>query len=365
MPQLSGAKRLFIGTRVGLEHGELPSIEIEYETWGRLSEARDNAILICPAFSAHSHARSHEDNPEPGWWEEMIGPGRAFDSSRFFVVCASLLGGSCGTTGPLSTNPETGRAYGPEFPIISIRDIVDVQVRLLDHLGLERLFAVAGGSMGAMEAIDLAVRYPRRVRLVIAMSGTARTQPYTATIRHVGRQAILLDPSFQDGHYEGAGPRAGLRLARELGTIYYRSRQDFNTRFSCTPRQVPSLGASTFDFQSYLTHMGNKIVGKFDANAYLRLSLAMDLHDVSRGFKSLEQALGQVEAEFFTMGVEEDLLIPIEEQEGLHRALLESGVRSTWHTLSSRFGHDAFLKEFDWMTPRIREFLRSPVPAVT
>ncbi len=336
--------------------GQLPEVQIEFETWGRLSSRSDNAFLVCPAFSATSHARSHEGNPDPGWWEGMIGPGMAIDTDRHFVICASLLGGWAGTTGPRSTDPRTGKPYAGDFPIVTIRDIVDVQVRLLDYLGLEAVQAAAGGSMGAMETLELAVRHPGRVRHVFALSGTDRTRPYTATIRHVGRRAIMLDPAFRDGFYEET-PRQGLKLAREIGTIFYRSRQDFNSRFSCDPVETPALGGLTFDFQSYLDHMGNKILQRFDANSYLRLSMAMDLFDVSRGFDSLDEALERVEARMFVMGVEQDPLIPVDEQKGLHEKLVELGKDASWHSLSSRFGHDAFLKEFDWLTPRMRRFL--------
>ncbi len=339
--------------------GEISPLEVEFETWGTLSAAGDNAILICPSFSAHSHARSHEDNHAPGWWEDMIGPGLAFDTRKYFLICSSLLGGSHGTTGPLAPNPATGKPYAGDFPVVSIRDIVEVQARLLDHIGVRQLHAAVGGSMGAMETLELAVRHPQRCRRVLFLSGTDKTRAYTATIRHVGRRAIMLDPAFEGGHYT-VGPRQGLKLAREIGTIFYRSRQDFNTRFSCDPLDAPNLSGITFDFQSYLNHMGNKILDVFDANSYLRLSFSMDLHDVARGFSSLAEALAGVEAEFLVMGVEQDPLIPIDEQRAVHDALLDAGKASQWHSLSSRFGHDAFLKEFDWMTPKFQEFLDRP-----
>ncbi len=337
--------------------GEVSPLTIEYESWGRLNREKGNAILICPAFSAHSHARSHDRNGDAGWWEAMIGPGRAFDTDDFFVICSSLLGSGYGTTGPRTLDVATGEPYAGSFPIISIRDIVDAQVRLLDHLGIDQLHGAAGGSMGAMETLELAVRYPNRVRRVLAMSGTDRTRPYTATIRHVGRRAIQLDPAFKKGHYGDRLPGEGLRVAREIGTIFYRSREDFNSRFSCEPVETPSLDGVTFDFQSYLKHMGNKIVGTLDPNAYLRLSLSMDLFNVSRGFENLEDALNRIEAQVFVMGVSQDPLIPIDEQRQLHDALLQAGVSCQWHELSSHYGHDAFLTEFDWLTPRIRKFL--------
>ncbi|RMH23412.1 MAG: homoserine O-acetyltransferase [Acidobacteria bacterium] len=341
-----------------LEFGAvLPRLEIAYETWGRLSAARDNAILICPAFSSHAHAQSSPRDPSPGWWEGMIGPGCAFDTERFFVVCASLLGGSFGTTGPTSIDPRTGEAYRGHFPAVSIRDIVDVHLRLVDHLGIERLFAAAGGSMGAMETLELAIRHPSRVARVIAISGTDFTRPYTAAIRHLGRRAIMLDPAYQGGFYDGAGPTEGLRLAREIGTLYYRGREEFNARFPHQPINPPSREGITFDVQSYLDHQGRKAVGLFDANSYLTLSLAMDLHDVWRGFSSREAALEPVTAAFQIVAVEEDRLIGVDEQRAVHRALVGAGKRSDWHLISSRIGHDAFLVELDRVTELVRPFL--------
>jgi homoserine O-acetyltransferase/O-succinyltransferase len=338
--------------------GRLAHLEVAYETWGRLSHSRDNAILICPAFSGHCHANSHEGDPAPGWWEGMVGPGLAFDTDEFFVICSSLLGASYGTTGPTSLDPATGKAYGASFPIVSVRDLVDVQVRLLEHLGIDKLVAAVGGSLGGMETIDLAIRWPDKVRKVASISATDRTRPYTAAIRHLGRRAIMLDPDFQAGFYEGPGPLQGLALAREIGTLFYRSREELNQRFKWQPVKPPSLDDITFDVQSYLRHQGNKILAEFDANSYLTLSLAMDLFDVWRGFPSREEALESVGAEFLIVGVDEDRLIPPDEQEWLHHALITAGKRSHWRRLSCHVGHDTFLVEKDLMTELLRAFIR-------
>ncbi|MCG8462378.1 MAG: homoserine O-acetyltransferase [Holophagales bacterium] len=355
---LIGARVFADDTPLELElGGRLPRIEVAYETWGRLSGSRDNAILICPAFSGHSHASSHDGDPSPGWWEGMIGPGRAFDTNRFFVVCSSLLGGSYGTTGPASVDPATGEPWRGRFPVITVRDIVAAQVRLLDHLGLERLYAAAGGSLGGMETIELAIRYPDRAERVLSISGTDRTRPYTAAIRHLGRRAIQLDPAFRGGEYSGYGPGAGLGLAREIGTLCYRSREELNQRFRWQPIHEPSRQGITFDVQSYLHHQAEKILGAFDANSYLTLSLAMDLHDVWRGYPSREDALEPVGAELMIVGVDEDRLIPIDEQEWLHTALISEGKRSHWRRISNHVGHDTFLVDRETMGELVRELL--------
>jgi homoserine O-acetyltransferase len=355
---LAGREQVLDRTPLALEFGSvLPEIEIEYETWGRLSPLRDNAVLVCPAFSAHSHANSSRADPRPGWWEGMIGPGLAFDTERYYVICASLLGGSYGTTGPKSVDPSSGEAYRGRFPVISVQDIVRVHVRLLDHLGIERLYAAAGGSLGGMETLELAIRHPGRAERVFSISGTAATRPYTAALRHISRRAILLDPAYRNGEYEGNGPEEGLCLAREIGTLFYRSREEFNDRFPWSPIHPPSLAGITFDVQSYLDHQGSKIIGSFDVNSFLTLSLAMDLHDVFRGFESVEAALAPVDAIFLISGVEQDRLIPIDEQRDMYEALARHGKKSSWLPLSSRIGHDAFLADIGVMTQVMRSFL--------
>ena len=328
--------------------GELPELVIRYETWGTPAPSYDNAVLVCPAFSADAHARSHPGNPKRGWWEDLIGPGLAFDTRELFVICPALLGGSRGTTGPTSIDPATGKAYGPDFPEIGVRDIVNAHVRLLDHLGIERLQAAVGGSLGGMEAIELAVSHPGRVERVLMVAATDRTLPYTSAVRHLGRQAIQMARRLGDAD-------DGLRLAREIATIFYRSRREFNQRFDiATPPADPD--APPFgEMQAYLAHQGDKALRIFDIDAYLTLSLAMDLHDVWRGFPSREAALGAVDARFLIAGIEEDGLISIREQQALHRTLVAAGQISHWRQLSSPVGHDAFLVETGMMTKLVRE----------
>lgn len=337
--------------------GTLSRIEIAYETWGRLAAGRDNAILVCPAFSAHCHANSSRRDPSPGWWEGMIGPGKAFDTERYFVLCPSLLGGNSGTTGPRSIDPATDVPYRGGFPVVTVRDIITLHIRLLDHLGIDRLYAVAGGSLGAMQALELAIAYPGRVDRCVAASGTDYTRPYTAAIRHLGRRAITMDPAFKGGAYEGEGPVEGLRLARELGTLFYRSREEFNERFPWAPIHPPSRSGITFDVQSYLNHQGKKVRGRFDANSYLTMSLAMDLHNVWRHTSSRHQALAAVDASFLVIGVEEDQLIPIDEQRDFEQTLQQASKSSLWRSFSSPIGHDAFLVDLEKMTALVREMM--------
>lgn len=355
---LPGAQLLHIKEPFRFEFGgELPELHVAYETLGTLSEAKDNAIFICPAFSAHSHVRSHEGDPTPGWWERMVGPGLAFDTNKFFIICASLIGSCYGTTGPTCIDPRTGQPYGATFPVFTTRDMIRVHQMVVDHFGIETLYAVVGGSLGGMQVLEWAIQQPQKIQRCVTISATDHTRPYSAAIRHIGRRAIMLDPEYKDGNYGDQWPVRGLRLARELGTLFYRSRGEFNARFNWKPLRNPSLHDITFDVQSYLNHQGNKIINRFDPNSYLFLSLALDLHDVTRGFPSSEEAYEQIQAEVLVMGVKEDHLIPVDEQKLLYLVLSDAGVTSHWREVSSPIGHDAFLVEFDLLTPIFRNFL--------
>lgn len=360
MPNRPAAQILHDDRPLDLEFGgTLPSLEIAWESWGQLTAAKDNLILVLPAFSAHCHAASNAKDSEPGWWEQMIGPGRALDTDRWFVLCASLLGGCDGTTGPLTKRPGDDDLWRGHFPVVSIRDIAATHLRVLDHLGVDVAHAAIGSSMGAMQALELAVSAPERFRRIAAISGTAYTRPATAAIRHLGRRAIMADPAWAKGHYRDEGPLQGLRLARELGTVFYRSKEEFNDRFDHAPINAPSLGGITFDVQSYLAHQGNKATTRFDANAYLTMSMAMDLHDLARGRGSLEEALSQASSRLLIGGVPEDRLIPLVEQQQIQRALGEVGADHAWFTVSSPVGHDAFLVEFEAFGQTLRPFLEN------
>ncbi len=337
--------------------GRLEQLQIRWESWGELDAKRANAILVCPAFSADSHANSHREDLAAGWWEGMIGPGKALDSERYFVLCPSLLGGTRGTTGPLSINPANGRAFASSFPVISVRDIVAVHLRLLKRLGIDRLTAVIGGSLGAMEVLELAIHHPGLAHRAIAISGTDATRPFTAAIRHLGRRAIQLDPNYLGGEYGDRPPYKGVSLAREIGTLFYRSRSEFNQRFDWPPINPPSPEGITFDVESYLEYQGEKGAVQFDPNSYLSLSLAMDLHNVWEGPASRADLLAAVDCRFLVAGANEDRLIPIDEQRSVHQQFEAAGIDSTFKGFCSPIGHDAFLADIDFMTEMVSDYL--------
>ena len=358
MSRLPGARVHTLEDPLALEYGgRLNVVDVAFETLGELNADRSNAVMIVPAFSAHSHVASHRADPSPGWWEKVVGRGRAIDTDKWFVVCPSLLGTCSGTTGPRSIDPTTGEVFGAKFPVVTTRDLVDLHARLLDHLDVPELHAVVGGSFGAMQVLEFLVRHPGRAMNAFAISGTDFTRPYTAAIRHIGRRAIMIDPGYRDGNYGDDPPGEGLRLAREIGTLYYRSREEFNARFGHEPLHEPAIGEVVFDVQSYLDHQGRKAIGKFDPNAYLVMSLAMDLHDVGRDFDSVEAAYSCVTANVTVVGVAEDRLIPVDEQRATHDSLTAAGAAAEWREVHSKIGHDAFLGEVDMMNDLLEEFL--------
>ncbi|MFT7617905.1 MAG: homoserine O-acetyltransferase [Planctomycetota bacterium] len=359
MKRPSSAQLVVIESEFELElGGSLPRLEIAYESWGQPDEDMSNCILVIPAFSANCHARSSDKDLEKGWWEHVIGPGLAIDTDRFYVICPSLLGGCHGTTGPLSENPnDENKSYQGAFPLVTIGDLARCHLKLLEQLGIEKAYAICGGSMGAMQVLEMGIHHPACASRIVTISGTDQTRPATAAIRHLGRQAIMLDENFRDGFYGDLGPEKGIMLARQIGTVFYRSKQEFNDRFPWQPINEPSLNGITFDVQSYLAHQGGKMVGRFDANAYLRLSMAMDLHDICRNDSQRNWDLESYGAEFFVGGVEEDRLMPLIEQTELHELLIANGAKSHLKTFTSPVGHDAFLVKHDGIDEFIRDSL--------
>lgn len=353
-----------------LESGErLGPVTLAYETYGTLDAAASNAILILHALSGDAHAAGyHPDQAQPGWWDDCIGPGKAFDTDRFFVICSNVIGGCRGSTGPSSINPARGRPYGLEFPVITIRDMVEAQRHLLDHLGIERLLAVAGGSMGGMQALQWAVSYPERIRACIPLATTARLSPQTIALSEVGRQAIYRDPNWRHGnYYDGPPPHAGLALARMIGHITYLSDQSMHHKFGRRLQQRDRYGydfATEFAVESYLVHKGDAFTQRFDANSYLYVTKAMDYFDLTQGaaghaLGGLAPALaGAREVIFLVVSFTSDWLYPSYQSQEIVRALTQLGADVTYCDIESTWGHDAFLVEVDTMTHLLSDFLR-------
>jgi homoserine O-acetyltransferase len=344
---------------------ELPGYALAYETWGRLSPERDNAILLCTGLSASSHARSSTEDPAPGWWERMIGDGAPLDTSRYQVVCTNVLGGCFGSTGPASPSPADGRPWGLRFPLVTVQDFVRAQVRLLEHLGIERLHAVVGSSMGGMQALALGALFPARTARVVAISAPGRSYPLSIALRFVQRQAVMRDPAWDGGRYEpGCGPVRGLRMAREIGTISYRSGPEWDQRFGRERlRAVPTDVGPDFQVEAYLVRQGERLAESgFDPNSFLYLSKAMDLFDLGEGAPSYEEGIARIQARTLVVGVTTDLLFPIQQQEEVARILRESGREARFVRLDTVYGHDAFLIDVERFAAILRPFLDEPAP---
>ncbi|HYI96034.1 MAG TPA: homoserine O-acetyltransferase [Bryobacteraceae bacterium] len=341
----------------------LSPVEIAYETYGQLNSSRSNAILILHAFSGDAHAAgiSHEGG-KPGWWDNAIGPGKAFDTSQYFVICTNVLGGCKGTTGPASIDPSTGRPYGMKFPVISISDMVRLQKKLVNHLGIERLLAVAGGSMGGMQVLEWAVAYPEAVACAIPIATTSRHSAQQIAFNEVGRQAIMADPDWCDGDYYNKKPPArGLSVARMVGHITYMSddsmREKFGRRFR-TQEPLPDF-SSVFEVESYLRYRGSQFVDRFDANSYLYITKAMDLFDVTNGHASLAAALERTQSRFLVISFTSDWLYPTYQSLEIVSALRGRNRDVAFCELQSNYGHDAFLVDVAEQSELIRGFLAS------
>lgn len=339
--------------------GVLPRIELAHETWGRLSPARDNVVLLHTGLSASSHARSHPRNPARGWWEDLIGPGAPLDTDRFFVVCTNLLGGCYGSTGPSSPDPATGEPYACDFPIVTVRDMVTAQIRLLDHLDVRRVQASVGSSLGGMLALMHGALEPRRVERVVSISAALRSHPQAIALRFAQRQAVMADPEWRGGRYYGRGfPRRGLHVARQIGTITYRSGPEWESRFG---RQrlgdgPPRLGPD-FEVEAYLVHQGEKFGLQYDANSYLYVSKAMDLFDLTEAGDDGRPAVEALACSALVVGVTSDLLFPVWQQRELAECLEKHGCDTSYLELDSPYGHDAFLLERSRIGAALRHHL--------
>jgi homoserine O-acetyltransferase len=325
--------------------GELPEFTLAYETWGTLLPARDNAVLLHTGLSASSHARSHPGNPSPGWWEEFIGPDLAIDTNRYFVICSNLLGGCYGSTGPASTDPRSGQPYATDFPILTVGDMVRAQLALLDHLAIERLHASLGASLGGMQSLLIAALTPERVGRVISISAALRSHPQSIALRFVQRQAVMADSDWRAGRYYGVSfPHRGQKIAREIGTITYRSGPEWQGRFgrARTVEDSPPRLDEDFEVERYLAYQGEKFCLQYDANSYLYISKAMDLFDLtdaSRGQPPIER----IACPTLVIGVTSDILFPAWQQRELASALRKQGAAVTYVELDAPYGHDTFL----------------------
>jgi len=341
----------------------LSPFTIAYETYGQLNPDRTNAILICHALSGDAHvAGFHTDDPneQPGWWDEAVGPGKMFDTDHFFVICSNVIGGCQGSTGPGSIAPD-GKPYALRFPVVTVADMVQAQRYLIDSLGINKLFAVAGGSMGGMQALQWAVDYPERVKTVLFLASTPRSSAQNIAFNEIGRQAIYADPNWRHGDYYGhTPPAAGLAVARMVGHITYMSEFSLESKFG---RQWQNINAPGYSFdaefavESYLQHQGEKFVKRFDANSYLYITKALDYFDISAGHESLAAALKGGKASFLVISFSSDWLYTADQARELVNALPADQVE--YHHVTAFLGHDSFLLEVETMTQLVGGYLRN------
>ena len=341
----------------------LGPIEVAYETYGCLDEARSNAVLICHALSGDAHVAGYhsESDRKPGWWDIMVGPGKGIDTERYFVVCSNILGGCKGTTGPSSINGETGRQWGLDFPVITIEDMVKVQKRLVEHLGIARLLAAIGGSMGGMQVLEWTVRYPDAIVAAIPVATTARLNAQSIAFDAVGRNAILADQNFKNGQYDaGCGPDRGLAIARMVGHITYLSEQGMHEKFGRELRRAEKYSydfGNEFSVETYLDHKGRAFVERFDANSYLYITKAMDYFDLGARHGSLREAFKNVQARFLVISLSSDWLFTSEQSRQIVDALLSNDKEVSYSELNSTYGHDTFLLEPETLGRLIGSFL--------
>jgi len=347
--------------------GVLSDVSMAFETWGELSPAADNAILICHALTgdSHAHGEAGDAHATPGWWNGVIGPGCGIDTDRYFVVCVNSLGGCQGSTGPSSVDPETGAPYGSTFPTVTTRDIVRCQAAVADHLGVDCWLAVVGGSMGGMQVLEWGVMFPDRVRVIAPIATTLAASAQQVAWSAVGRTALVLDPRFRGGDYydakPGDGPFAGLAIARSVAQITYRSAEVFDGRFArdlVDPRSVFGHW-DRFQVESYLDYHGEKLVRRFDANTYLILNRTMDLHDLARDRGSMESAIRRLaHLPALTLSISSDVLYPTAQQAAIRDAIRAAGGRCDHHVIQSPDGHDGFLLAARQVGSHLAGFLR-------
>lgn len=345
--------------------GILEHAVIAYETWGELNQAGDNAILVCHALTGDSHAAGGRriGHLDGGWWDGLIGPGRAMDTNEVFVVCANVLGGCQGSTGPSSTDPATGKPYGMRFPTVTIRDMVRTQASLANELGIDAWQAVVGGSMGGMQVLEWGLMYPDRVKALVPYATTVAATPWQIAWSATGRLSLTLDPKWQNGDYydsaPGEGPHAGLATARAIAQVTYRSDDVYQSRFE---RNLVDPSKTfghwdRFQVESYLDHHGEKLARRFDANSYLILNRSMDLHDVARGRGTIERAFLALRAPVLSISISSDTLYHPRLQSDLADYARHAGVETEYQIIESSQGHDGFLLEVDAVGAALSKFL--------
>jgi homoserine O-acetyltransferase len=347
---------------ISLDSGAiLAPVDVAYETYGQLNAEKTNAILILHAFSGDAHAAGQDkESGNPGWWDNMIGPGKGFDTHKYFVISSNVLSGCRGTSGPGSINPETGCPYAMSFPPVTVADMVRLQKMLIDHLGIQRLLAVSGGSMGAMQALQWAVAYPGAVAAAIPIAGTARHSPQQIAFNEVGRQAIMADPDWNEGNYYDKRPPArGLAVARMVGHITYMSDQSMREKFGRRLRDQ-----NQFEVESYLRYRGSQFVDRFDANSYLYITKAMDYFDLTSDRTSLGAAFENVKSRFLVISFTSDWLYPSYQSLEVVRALRGHNCDVAYCELPTNYGHDAFLVNVTEQAELVRGFLASTLRGV-
>lgn len=361
--ELVTTQTVTIDQELRLESGRvLGPLTLAYEAYGELNAQGDNAILVTHAWTGDAHAagRHHEDDRKPGWWDDLIGPGKVLDTDKYQVICSNVIGSCKGSTGPTSINPATGRPYRLNFPIVMVRDMVRAQKLLLDKIGVTKLVTVIGGSMGAMQALEWGIVYPDFVRSIIPIAGTGRTSPMAIALNALARQAIYNDPLWKKGNYKPEHPPvSGFSLARSVGHISFLSEESmamkFGRRFSARDGLFDLFGQ--FEVERYLEYNGNSFPGRFDCNSFLYLAKSLDLYDVSRETGSLEDGLETLICPSLWFAFTSDWLYRPEQTEEVVEVLRQQGKPVEYHLIESDYGHDSFLVEPEKFTPYVVEFL--------
>jgi len=351
------------GTFCFASGGRIPRVDLAYETWGELNPDRSNAVLILTGLSPNAHAASSEADPTDGWWEPMVGPGKPVDTDQHFVICVNSLGSCKGSTGPASINPETGHFYRLAFPDLVIDDIAATALMVLDHLGIEQLRAMIGPSMGGMSCLALLKLKPGVARHFVAISTAAKAEPFGIAIRSLQRESVVRDPCWKDGAYtDRCWPETGMRLARKLGMISYRSEPEWRKRFGreLQNRYTERLFGMHFAVESYLESAARKFIRNFDPCCYLYLSRAIDMYDISDGYEDMESAFADIRLESArVIGVDTDFLWPPHQQKEICKMFSGHGVPCHLEMLPSIQGHDSFLVDYKRFCPAVDSYLKN------